>query len=36
MKRFPGATPATVKATMAQRCKDERNAGARRQKSAEN
>lgn len=35
IKRFPGATASSVKAAMAQKCKDERNAEAKRRKNAE-
>ena len=35
IKRFPGATASSVKPAMAQKCKDERNAEAKRRKNAE-
>jgi hypothetical protein len=34
-KRFAGATPSSVKAAMAQMCKDKRNAVTKRRKIAE-
>jgi hypothetical protein len=34
-KRFAGATASSVKAAMAQKCKDKRNADAKRRKIAE-
>jgi hypothetical protein len=34
-KRFPGSKASSVKAATAQKCKDERNAGVKRRKVAE-